>query len=434
MVLGEAVRVGIVGAGASGASTAYFLRQLCPAAHITVYDERLRVGGRSTTIAVLGDPTMPLEIGGSMFVSRNRILMEAVEAFHLDTESDIFVPGSDSMGVWDGERFVYIRKYASAKMELARMLWLYGTAPVRVYNAAKRIAADFLRVYDMLPFESVTDVLHALGTDAYTSTTSDKEFSQYGEAFGNDILQAFTRAYYGQNWTTINGLAGGVSVIGASTPAYQVSRGNWRIFEHMLTNASAKVFLNTSVTHVDNAVMTLASGAVHTHDAVVLTGPARQDIVDFEMPIYPYVGIHILVIVTRAALSPAYFASDDQVVPESVLTTCSGTTPLFSSILFEGTIPDTDNRVYKITSRYQLSNGDLKSLFDARLTETDWTYRHFWPTAYPELSPRTDFGKSVHVANNTFWTGGMDGAVSTMETNAIAGKNAAHLIAKFYCT
>lgn len=66
--------VAIIGAGSAGASTAYYLRKFSDLAglpiNITVFEREAYIGGRSTTVDVFDDPSLPIELGASIFVCR----------------------------------------------------------------------------------------------------------------------------------------------------------------------------------------------------------------------------------------------------------------------------------------------------------------------------------------------------------------------------
>jgi NAD(P)-binding Rossmann-like domain len=106
----------IIGAGAGGASTAYYLGKIAGNAgkevDITIYERSNYVGGRSTTVNVLDDKRYPVELGyprtcksdlgASIFVRENPILYNATLDFGLELESMRVVPvaeDEDSLGM-----------------------------------------------------------------------------------------------------------------------------------------------------------------------------------------------------------------------------------------------------------------------------------------------------------------------------------------------
>jgi len=77
-------QVAIIGAGAGGSSAAYHLAQYAAEANIptniTVFERNDYVGGRTTTVNPWDDKSMAVELGGSIFVSINHIMVKAMES------------------------------------------------------------------------------------------------------------------------------------------------------------------------------------------------------------------------------------------------------------------------------------------------------------------------------------------------------------------
>jgi prenylcysteine oxidase/farnesylcysteine lyase len=59
--------------------------------------------------------------------------------------------------------------------------------------------------------------------------------------------------------------------------------------------------------------------------------------------------------------------------------------------------------------------------------DVSWIHRKVW-NSYPYEYPRVTF-EDAKLADGSWYTGGMDSFISTMETNALMGKNVARLIA-----
>lgn len=95
----------IVGAGISGASTAFFLTNYTTSLHgaqqLRVFERRHRVGGRLATVAVAGDR---FEAGGSVIHPRNLHARRFADLLGLAAEAG---GDDDWLGIWDGERFVF---------------------------------------------------------------------------------------------------------------------------------------------------------------------------------------------------------------------------------------------------------------------------------------------------------------------------------------
>ena len=80
---------------------------------MTIFERNSYIGGRSTTVHAYNDSSFPIELGASVFVEINKILVDAVEAFNLSTSffnslSDD-IPGP-ALGIWDGKTFIFTQQ------------------------------------------------------------------------------------------------------------------------------------------------------------------------------------------------------------------------------------------------------------------------------------------------------------------------------------
>lgn len=133
-----------VGGGASGSSTAFWLRNVFGPlednkniqVHTTIFDRNDYIGGRSTTVPIKGNVSLgSLEIGASIFVEANKNLMKATDVFGLKrttlTSLDEHVtkerPG---LGVWNGKEFLY--EDTGSYWNSLKALWRYGLTPLKV--------------------------------------------------------------------------------------------------------------------------------------------------------------------------------------------------------------------------------------------------------------------------------------------------------------
>jgi prenylcysteine oxidase/farnesylcysteine lyase len=162
-------RVAIIGAGAAGSSTAYFLRKYADEANlpidIIVFEKNSYIGGRSTTVfafenedeAALLQPRIPVELGASIFVNVNRILVDAVNEFNLSTDSASRPRSGEEderelLGVWNGDQFVFTQRLGGSKWQswwsTAKLLWRYGVSPYRTLKLMQSTVGGFFRLYD----------------------------------------------------------------------------------------------------------------------------------------------------------------------------------------------------------------------------------------------------------------------------------------------
>src|SRR5205823_474283 len=101
--------------------------------NITVFESSSWIGGRSTTVNAFDEPSEPVELGASIFVKVNSMLVNAVSEFNLSIESlhsRLVQESPLQLGVWDGTRFVYTQNNNSSWWwDVAKLIWKYGLAP-----------------------------------------------------------------------------------------------------------------------------------------------------------------------------------------------------------------------------------------------------------------------------------------------------------------
>ncbi|KZF24544.1 Prenylcysteine oxidase [Xylona heveae TC161] len=353
-------RVAIIGAGAGGASAAYHLDKYAQVAgikaNITVFERSSHVGGRSTTVNVFDDLSEPVELGASIFVKVNKILVTAAEELGLTVSSaDLHRPkeSSSQLGVWDGERIVFSQDdNGYSWWNIAKLLWKYGWAPIRTQNLMQEIVGKFLKMYDepYFPWQSLSQVSYDLGLTAVTSETGAQflESKNILPPFSTEIIQASTRVNYAQNLPFIHGLE--TMVCMATDGAMAVQGGNWRIFDGMIKAAHAQVKLDTKVTdviyqHDGTYVISSASSPSslskdfatepedtinETFDTVILATPLQFSNINLDAPLIekrpdkiPYVTLHVTLLSSPHRLSAEAFnlPAGSSSVPEIILTT-----------------------------------------------------------------------------------------------------------------
>ncbi|KAK5172802.1 uncharacterized protein LTR77_002922 [Saxophila tyrrhenica] len=471
---GNVKQVAIVGAGAGGASTAYHLSQYATAANIpiniSIFERNSYVGGRTTTVNAWDDPTKPVELGGSIFVKVNKILNYAVETFNLSTrqESSAGVPGA-ALAVWDGQEFVFVQEGNYGWWDTAKLLWKYGTAPIRTMRLMRTVVGKFLEMYDapVFPFESLTEVAHDLGLLAVTAATGEQYLAENDitGAFVKDIISASTRVNYATNVRYIHGLEAMVCM--AAEDAHAVHGGNWQMFDRMIEASNAKLYLDNAVTGIhppaESGSLTVdtqstdSDDPIHggTFDEVVIATPLQFANLrgDFDIDEIPYVQLHVTLLTSPHLLSPAFFnLSSEKPVPKIILTVLPsdeepkdgpdgvGSPGFFSISLLDPAVnPETNGQeyIYKIFSSEPPNSKFLSGMLgfqqpegdsDDDISEKDisWMFRKLWDS-YPYEFPRVTFEK-IKLGDGLWYTSGMDSFISTMETNALMGKNVARLI------
>ncbi|KAH8819519.1 Prenylcysteine lyase-domain-containing protein [Xylogone sp. PMI_703] len=484
-VYGEAAakRVAIIGGGAAGSSTAYHLRQFADDAglniNITIYEKRGRIGGRTTTVNAYGDPLQPVELGASIFVKVNEILMNATHKFGLkpkDSETEV----AELLGVWNGEKFVFTQEDSDWQWwDNAKMIWKYGLAPIRTIRLMRKTVGQFLKLYKapFFPFRSLSDRAEHLGLLEATSVTGEQYLAtnNIAGAFATDIIQASTRVNYGQNLGLIHGLE--TMVCMAIEGAMQIEGGNWQIFDNMVKASNATLHLNTTVTNITKkdgkysvAVSSKdeAGEAYSTEegfDTVVLAGPLQFSGLELDKAMashipdeIPYVSLHVTLFASPKTLDPVYFnLAPGERCPNSILTTLPpsenpGSNPdgvgkagFFSISTLRTTInPKTQQTeyLYKIFSPKKVTAKFLSDILGVPIpedlstisTDSGDAISWYFPTvfhSYPYEYPRVTF-EELELAPGFYYTSGIESFISCMETSALMGMNVAQLIVDDY--
>ena len=239
------------------------------------------------------------------------------------------------------------------------------------------------------------------------------------------------------------------------------------MFSKMIEASGANLRLNTTVKAIDRSDdggswTVKYSHAGHdedstasssgSYDAVIIAGPHQfsgiKESSSFRTPEeIEYVRLHVTLFTSPLLLSPKYFNYDKEKVPDMILTTLPedadlktkdvGKTRFWSVNILRKTtrvLPDGTSKeeyLYKVFSPVEWTDEmivEMMGLTGQDLEEKgkdilSWTYRHIWHS-YPVEKPRSTFDDHL-LGKSIYHTGNMEAFISTMETNALSGKNAA---------
>lgn len=298
------------------------------------------------------------------------------------------------------------------------------------------------------------------------------------------MIQAATRVNYGSNLGRIHGLDTMVSM--AADDSRAVQGGNWQIFQKMVENSGASILRKTSVSSIAFAkpgtesygptrysLKTICSSANEEtdypveFDNIILANPFQfsnisipEGILEAPIEEINYVHLHVTIFTSPFSPSSEFFGFEDpRTIPGTVLTTLgkndnatsgvegAGSAGFFSiSKLRKMVNPKTkkEEYAYKIFSPEKVTPEFLSRFFGVKVPETivaepgqdplhdegvspiTWYYPHEF-FSYPKAEPRTQFQDPI-VGPGFYYTSGMESFISTMETNALMGKNVARLI------
>ncbi|KAI9334670.1 Prenylcysteine lyase-domain-containing protein [Zopfochytrium polystomum] len=478
-------RIAVVGLGAAGASTAYFLATWFPNATVTAFERSLRVGGRAHLVdipSLVANTTVRAESGASMFVDVNRHLLSAAREFGLalDSNDDDEGKADGTMGVFDGTRFVYRTRAGAPWRNAAEGLWRWGAVSMyRGRRMALDAAARFARAYeagDALPMaeESVEGMLERLGLDALAALEGRDALRRggVGEAFVTELIESLSRVNYAQN-LDLNAAAALVSLVPMFTKTMSIKGGNELIFKEMALRSLAEILMNRTVTEIAKVTtsensdgvaqtayaVTDSKGVTREFDAVVLavpnnkasssikfTGLAAPKTIDF---------IHLHVTFVTGVLNPEFFnLPAGSALPSVILTTATSTTTPSSDVRFNSIgvrhayNPADVNGTVGLAVTKLFSHVALDDAYLARVYSDVRDVRRYQWDSYPVLRPpvrgdgdgadgKTGYpdvvldraaggsGGVVHV--NAF-----EAAVSTMETETVAALNAVGVLRAWF--
>ncbi|KAJ2370669.1 hypothetical protein H4S01_000158 [Coemansia sp. RSA 2610] len=372
-------RIAVVGAGAAGTAAAYFAREELlargePPAEIHVFERGDRVGGRAHVGTVeYNNTTLYFEQGASMFISKNRHLMEMAEKFnltlcehpctyakgkHSGAEANALEFSLGSYGIWDptgaggsGEWLVGPGSRWRI-LSIIKALWRYsGTGDLNhVQKRTDTAVKEFMQSYT--DFANRSAGIYS----TWSEYLSDKPLlqsslyyraSEYYLSAGEGIRRRFleevvslaTRVNYMQDVDTVNTLGAHISMAAGSDTAYSVAGGNYQIFERMLAASGAQLHLHTSVTSIQRSNATAGrytlsatsedDGFEHDFDTVIIATPLplanisiledkHQDLVAAEY-------VHMYVTFVIGGLQPRLFPKGR--IPRLVVTPYQTTDP-----------------------------------------------------------------------------------------------------------
>ena len=417
----------------------------------------------------------------------NEILVNAAEEFGLSTDTPDGNDMRDLLGIWDGEKFVFTQSQRSSKWwDITKLLWKYGYSVIRANNLMKATVSKFMNMYKApyFPFRSLSETAQHLDLHRSTGLTGAQllEENKIYAPFTTDIVQAATRVNYGQNLGIIHGLETMVCL--AAEGAMQIDGGNWQIFEHMALASNATILLDTAVLSIERGetlkyalsskslVPNPARTTTQEFDSIVLAAPLQFSNIKLGLGVVnkipdeiPYVKLHVTLFASPNTLSGKYFGLEEGAeVPDVVLTTTPPSQDIsdendivgkagffsISTVRYAEFAPGNDARdepqnIYKIFSPAPITADQLSSLFDIErstlpddlndlvkkpTTQVSWFYPKVWHS-YPYEYPRVTF-EDIELADGLYYTSGMESFISTMETNALMGKNVARLIMDDY--
>mmetsp|Transcript_30942 Transcript_30942/g.34511 ORF Transcript_30942/g.34511 Transcript_30942/m.34511 type:complete len:443 (+) Transcript_30942:44-1372(+) len=424
--MSESVKIGIVGAGMGGATTAYYLREFCNAAplDIHVFEKSGRVGGRLKHIEI---EDIVVEVGGDAWATENYYLREIAAKLNIQYDNSTF-NGNGIVGVWGGPGTPL--KNVSEEISLSSIALLTAVEMFRraihlnyddrTHQAAFTSIESFLKVASLTDFSSVS-------VDDYLKNLGAKE------SFIAETVEPIIRTIYDQE-DTVQAFAGLVSVLPTFSDAYTAYGGNDAFVNEILEFSKVKPTLNATVeaiSRVGNLYdIELASGDYQKDfDAVILAVPiefANLTFEGFKVPkITPRSYKHWYVTVIGASgLNPKYFGVQE--VPDDILTLRNSKAPFH--VLTGLATTKSGLNIYKTFSNEPISDDVLDQIY----LDRSFSYIQHWPYTFPDMSP-TEIYQDIIIDDGLLYLNAIENIATAMEASTIAGRNAAKMIAEKMC-
>ncbi|CEP17748.1 hypothetical protein [Parasitella parasitica] len=408
--------VAIIGGGAAGTSTAFWLSNVFPhegsvQVTSTIFERNSYLGGRSTAVPIKGDYSLGIiELGASIFVEANKNLMKATEVFGLNRtkltslEEEVSAKNRPGLGVWNGQNFVF--EESGSYWDSMKALWRYGLTPFKFQSKQKEVVKRFMDLYDTdHGFEHISEVVKSLEYQSLLNMTAEAYLKELGinERFSQEILQTATRGNYCQDLNALHALAVMVSME-AGHGTWAVESGNYNIFEEFARRSQAAIQLQTKVVAINNItevdtngnavqryVVETTNGASQVFDEVVLATPIKfSGIHALPFPTRqeerPYHAVYVTLVAGNP--DPSYFGRTLENMPTFVVSTGAPLVDKFE----DGQAPfntfsvhrflENGESVVKIFSSQELKDEFLDKLF----LDRSWTFRKGWH-AFPKLEP-----------------------------------------------
>ncbi|KAH9518825.1 Prenylcysteine oxidase [Bulinus truncatus] len=440
---------GIIGAGISGTSCAYYLRQLLGSkATIDIY-EADKVGGRTALIKINGQN---FEAGGSVIHNKNKYMVSFAEKF----KKKPLTRSADVLGLYDNENIVFETSQWTF-VTLARLLWRYGLDIYKIHEWTKNIVANkFNRIYDFqengMAFTTVEDMLRAMGDELLNLTHSSMKdvLLDIGvsQKFIDELGMAAMRNNYGQS-TSVHGLVGAVSLLGAEPGLWSVQNGNKEISEALLQESKA-VFMEAKVNTVTLIKDELGVGSIsyeidyeiqsesagtREYDIVILAAPIegtkhKITFAEFPTPVPSFSQKYhttVSMFVLGSINKTTFHLDNQENFPPDLFTISPDV--FFNSIGKQSTVDSSEpdkpfepgQAVWKTFLNKNPNDAQISALFENRqdLRLVEWL-------AYPEYTPDMKL-PPFQLYDRFYYINAIESAASAMEMAVIGSRNVALL-------
>lgn len=467
-------KVAVIGAGITGASAAYHLRERNPDSGlaITIYEKNHQVGGRikSTKVYDGAYGSQQVETGAHSFYADDECVQDLIDETGLRSKLRSQTPVKKTVGVWDGRSFL-LRAEGDLKArtwrERLRYTWRYGLPKYQFDKWVAKKLPPFQRLLG--PYRTIhrnisTDI-EELGLIAEKRNCARHCLRNVASpAFSREVVEATTRAWNAQDLTSLNGLASLVAMNPALTNSMAHGQ-NQRLIDRLVKLADVDLRLNSTVTGIKSSAgrkyrLTVQANedqdqplrdADADFDSIIIAAPLQMAKLEFDIggvslanALSPYVARHVTHFTSPEpdTLSPAFFnVSTVNEIPETIFTAASNgvLNPEFFSIESShahfgrnGCVLESEH-LYKVVSAAPLEDAMILRLLGKRPNSSleangiQWVHRQAWHHAFPEHSKHAMLD-DVEIADSIFYTGAGEEIASSLEISCRMGRLAANLL------
>lgn len=451
------VSVAIIGSGLGGSGVSYYLNNLQlkdskgKKLKIYLYEQTCRIGGRSHSIKFQGKD---YEVGRYFIHTRNVLANEIVEKLGLSKRQSRYyhreLPKT-KLGIFDSQ-VCTIKEEDNILFTVFNFIAHYGFNLFTFHQLVSTKLDQIDRIYSKMnerAFRSVRELLSVIDDSILNMTdmTTYDYFNSFSieETIINELANAATLFYYGQDVNKVHALAGVIALTGIDITGnvWTVDGGIEKLALKMAEASEASIILNTAIDKVytnqnESYSLVDAHGGQRTVDAVIIAHPlatsgllfyqaskfAKDNILAEKKKKYTHL-VTTLVSGERKLVDSFCSTMDLIVCKEDYLFhSISFTLPVDS--LVHDTCSNFSCLAYKLVSKDEISNELLGYLFNQ--VEEVQSFPSDSCPSYNVDQISLGQGARFKLQDGLYYVNAIEWAASSIEMTLIGAKNVASLV------